>query len=105
LASSTSHTHPEDEAGGRFQKVNAATVIGSEPTPKYPILPAGPWSGTDPVSTEPPLGYSVNQMMPLEPSASPSVEGTGPTVAAPVSSFSVDALVGPLSTQSEKSDA
>jgi hypothetical protein len=101
-----SHTHADDEAGGRFQKVNAATVIGSTPLPKYPELPSGPWSGSDPVGQEPPLGYSVDAMPPLEyalaesPSAGASQDG--PAAAVPPIGGTV---AGPPSPQKGASDA
>jgi hypothetical protein len=44
-----------NEGGGRFKKENRVTGV-----PEYPKQPANsPWSG-DPVPTEPPLGYSID---------------------------------------------
>jgi hypothetical protein len=57
-----SHTHIDD-AGGRFAQVNAATIVGQAPVPKYPAARA---HQSDPLGAEPPLGFSVND---LEPSA------------------------------------
>jgi hypothetical protein len=57
----------DEEAQGRFQKVNATTVIGSTPI-QYPPLPASsPWHGRDPVPDEPALGYSVDALDPASP--------------------------------------
>src|SRR6516225_2400243 len=79
-----SHTHIDD-AGGRFAVVNAAKIVGQSPA----IAAAYPAAGvhqSDPVGTEPPLGFSVNN---LESSAAPpcssSVEATGDPVDAPSS--------------------
>jgi hypothetical protein len=69
---STFHQHgvtaADDESGGRFAKQEGARpqVIGTDPIPKYPQLPSGPWSGDDPVPDEPPLGYRIDEMIPLE---------------------------------------
>jgi hypothetical protein len=100
---STLHDHArasiDDEAGGRFAKVSPSTVIGSTPLPRYPQLPSGPWSGEDLVGTEPPLGFRVDDMVPLERAPVPPVaasEATGPTADAPVPSPCGDAPVGPL---------
>jgi hypothetical protein len=65
---STLHQHgvtaADDEAGGRFAKQEGAQpqVIGTDPIPKYPQLPSGPWSGDDPVGIEPLLGYRIDAM-------------------------------------------
>jgi hypothetical protein len=58
---------------GRFTQVNAAHVTGSTPIPQYPAAGA---HQSDPVPTEPPLGFSVND---LESSVAPPAEDTGPT--------------------------
>jgi hypothetical protein len=62
------HTHEDLDVGGRFAKQEGARpqVIGTDPIPKYPQLPSGPWSGDDPVPDEPPLGYRIDEMIPLE---------------------------------------
>jgi len=70
-------SHANDEAGGRFASVNAAAVVLSEPAVRYPAASA---HQRDPVPTEPPLGYCVDEMAPLEPSTVSSsfpVEDTG----------------------------
>jgi hypothetical protein len=57
-----------DDAGGRFAAVNETTIIGRDAPPSYPQLPSNsPWSGPDIVPPEPPLGYRVDEMTPLEP--------------------------------------
>jgi hypothetical protein len=56
----------DDTSGGRFGGVNKTVVVGADPIPRYPALPSGPWSGSDPVPDEPSLGYDINQ---LDPSA------------------------------------
>jgi hypothetical protein len=66
-----------DDAGGRWATVNAVSVVGAEPAVKYPAAAA---HQRDPVPTEPPLGYCVDEMAPLEPSTVSSsfpVEDTG----------------------------
>ena len=50
------HTHSEE--GGRFAKPQ--TIIGSDAVVQYPMA-APNWS-VDPVGTEPPLGFDVNQI-------------------------------------------
>jgi hypothetical protein len=90
-------SHANDEAGGRFAALGTPHVTGSSPIPNYPSAAA---HQRDPVGTEPPLGYAIDDMPPLEPStnnALPSpVEDTGgapssapPDVAAPPPSSSV----------------
>jgi hypothetical protein len=79
-----SHTHIDD-AGGRFAAVNAATIVGQTPAPKYPAASA---HQADPVGIEPPLGFSVND---LEPSAHPvAAEQTGDPADAPLSGCKTD---------------
>jgi hypothetical protein len=57
-----------DEFGGRFAAIGVPRVVGSTPNPsaQYPAAAA---HQRDPVPTEPPLGYSVDQVEPIEPSA------------------------------------
>jgi hypothetical protein len=66
----TFHQHAQsaanDEAGGRFATVGQVQVVGAGPVLKYP---AAGVHQADPVGTEPPLGYSVDDMPPHEPSA------------------------------------
>ena|SRR6516162_9598936 len=53
-------------SGGRFGALGTPTVTGATPIPNYSA--AGVHQG-DPVGTEPPLGYSVDQVEPIGPSA------------------------------------
>jgi hypothetical protein len=55
----------DDERGGRFAySGNTTTVTGASPV-SYPAQPAGsPWHH-DPIGTEPPLGYSVDEQEPV----------------------------------------
>jgi hypothetical protein len=73
----TMHQHAQAQAdelsGGRFGAMGRPNVIGSTALPKYPAASAAHQTALPP---EPPLGYSVDAM-PLETSASPSVEATG----------------------------
>jgi hypothetical protein len=48
-----------DTGGGRFASLGAPHVTGSAPVPKYPAAGA---HQADPVGTEPPLGFSINEM-------------------------------------------
>jgi hypothetical protein len=67
------HTH-DDLSGGRFAAIGAPTVVGRDAVIKYPAAAA---HQHDPVPDEPPVGYDVNEMPPLEPSMavnSPSIE-------------------------------
>ena len=50
------HTH--NDIGGRFSAVSNPTVIGTEPFPRYPQLPASsPWAGPDLVGDEPLMAF------------------------------------------------
>ena len=55
----------DDERGGRYATEGGKqTVIGSSPI-AYPQQPStSPWH-SDPIGTEPPLGYSVEEMEPV----------------------------------------
>jgi hypothetical protein len=55
------HTH--SEMGGRFSAVGAASVVGSKEFVSYPA--AAPHQ-RDPCGIEPPLGYRIDEMEPLE---------------------------------------
>jgi hypothetical protein len=81
-----------DEAGGRFAAVNAATVVGAEPAMKYPQLPSSsPWSGAQPEpGPEPPLGFE-----------NPAIEPSAVTLGAE----QTDAPAGATSAQDEPGDA
>jgi hypothetical protein len=83
------HTH--NDTGGRFSAVSNATVIGTEPFPRYPQLPASsPWAGPDLVGDEPPLSDN--------PAADdPSSEVALPREATPIAGRSQAAL--PLSAR------
>jgi hypothetical protein len=70
--------HNLDVAGGRYgAAMGAPRVIGSTAMPAQ--YPAASPHQSDPAGTEPPLGYDVNEMVPLEPSTSNpvGVEDTG----------------------------
>jgi hypothetical protein len=60
--------------------VNAATVTGATPIPKYPAAGA---HQSDPVGTEPPLGFSVDDLEPSTNQLPPpvAVEEPGPASA------------------------
>jgi hypothetical protein len=55
----------DDERGGRYATSGSKqTVIGASPI-AYPAQPAGsPWA-KEPIGTEPPLGYSVDEQDPV----------------------------------------
>jgi hypothetical protein len=73
-----------DEVGGRFASISPITVVGANPTLKYPAAAA---HQADPVPIEPPLGFSVDDM-PIEPSTvvTRAVEDTGGAAASAASS-------------------
>jgi hypothetical protein len=83
---------------GRFAAVagGAPHVVGSAPLPKYP---AAGGHQHDPVGTEPPLNFSVNDMPGSELSADPvtAAEQTGGAAAAPSSAPDVEHAAPPLS--------
>ncbi len=54
--------HADDAAGGRFKKEMATEVTG---VPQYPKLPATSPFAFDPVPPEEPLGFSVDDMVPV----------------------------------------
>jgi hypothetical protein len=68
-----------DDLGGRFAALGPSSVIGATPILSYPA--AAPHQ-RDPVGTEPPLGYAIDDMPPLESSAVPCVEETGASAGA-----------------------
>ena len=104
--SSTLHQHAiadADTPRGRFSAVAAATVIGSTPTPAT-AYPAASAHQRDPVPAEPSLGYAIDAMPDLEPSAlsSCSAEQPGPTsVDAPSPLAGQRTDVGPFSDQGD----
>src|SRR5215831_20291940 len=54
-----------DERGGRYaHSGNSTTVTGASPV-SYPAQPAGSPCHHDPLPTEPPLGYSVDEQEPV----------------------------------------
>jgi hypothetical protein len=107
------HTHLEDEGGGRFSAINSATVIGTTPIPQYPELPTNLPSHHDPVPDEPPLGYAVDEMVPLETTAvssscgeaTDSASADAPSAVLPVPVDAPRADAGPLSDKEEDDDA
>jgi hypothetical protein len=70
-----SHTH-DDIHQGRFGAIGAAVVVGAK-ADVASVYPAASAHQRDPVSAERPLGFRVDEMPPLEPSAVSSVEATG----------------------------
>src|SRR6516164_11862879 len=50
----------DDEAGGRFARVQPQSVIGSTPVPQYPQA-STPFQ-SDPCGLEPPLGYRIDDL-------------------------------------------
>jgi hypothetical protein len=108
----TMHGHAiasaDDEAGGRFARVNPTMVVGSTPGPSYPVLPASsPWHGPDPVGLEPPLGYRIDDLEHGGVASAPEAQA-GPASDAP-SPLKVEGDVprgvGPLSPTGEHDDA
>jgi hypothetical protein len=83
------------EARGRFTAHEQSRVIGSEPLPRYPQLPASsPWAGPDLVPTEPALGYAIDAQEPLGPPSSPVAQGnSGDPDAPPITASSSSGLV------------
>jgi hypothetical protein len=64
------------QSRGRFDQAEERPhLAGQEPLVRYPQA-SGPWQGPDPVGDEPPLGFSVDQVEPIETSAVPLVEVT-----------------------------
>ena len=52
-----------EEMGGRFKHLGSGTVVGASPSPIPRQPPNSPFAG-DPCGQEPPLGYSVDEMVP-----------------------------------------
>jgi hypothetical protein len=67
-----------EEPRGRFSGVNPPHVVGTALITKYPEQPENSPFHIDPVPSEPPLGYSIDN-----PSAAPLVEATPPSPASP----------------------
>jgi hypothetical protein len=88
---STYLAQTHSEMGGRFSSVGAQTVIGADPVANYPA--AAPHQ-RDPCGMEPPLGYRIDDMEPLEPCSSFSAQGNSgdpadaPSTSAPSGSMS-----------------
>jgi hypothetical protein len=77
----------ESKIPGRFEAIAAAHVVGSTPDPAQAYPAASAPFQADPVGTEPPLGFRIDEM-PIEPSAliPVGIEATGaPADAAPPS--------------------
>jgi hypothetical protein len=108
---STYLDHHHSELGGRFSSVETETVTG-RPSSQPPPLPASsPWAGPDMVPPEPPLGYAVDEMVPLDPPTVFPAVGTGsvsadaPSMVIPVPVDVPRAGAGPLSNKEEDDDA
>jgi hypothetical protein len=60
------HSVTDPSPGGRFAKALGEFTVGSTPTVDYPHIPSGPWSSSQPrPPDEEPLGFSVNDMIPV----------------------------------------
>jgi hypothetical protein len=68
----------EDIYGGRFATINTTTVVGTKPTVEYPAMPDGPWK-SEPIGTEAPLGYSVEDQEPVGETFEVAASQTGET--------------------------
>jgi hypothetical protein len=57
---STYHQYhlPDEEMGGRYQKLEPQSIVGGTPIPEYPA--GAPWTRED-AGLEPPLGWSVEE--------------------------------------------
>jgi hypothetical protein len=87
-----SHTH--SELGGRFAVTEHQIITGAV-SPSPPPLPTNsPWSGSDPVPDEPPLGYCIDAMSELENLT--GVLGTDDPAHAPSGGSSVEQPYGGL---------
>ena len=86
-----------DTAGGRFGATGAPTVTGATPVPSYP---AAGVHHSDPVGTEPPLGFSVDQVEPSMGTTRP-IEDTG-GAAAPSCPSGVEPAPPPSSEQTNE---
>jgi hypothetical protein len=99
--------HYRSELGGRFSALETEIVTG-RPSPQPPPLPASsPWAGEDPVGIEPPLGYAVDEMVPLDlPTVDPAARDTGGAADASSGSLCTDVehAALPLSHGKEKGD-
>jgi hypothetical protein len=51
-----------DEQGGRFARQSPVTVTGTDAVPIFPKLTSSSPFSSDPVPTEPALGFSVNEL-------------------------------------------
>jgi hypothetical protein len=88
----------DDETGGRFAARGKPMMVGSEQMVRYPQLPASsPWAGPDPVPVEPPTGYAIDEMVPLEPASLAQAPGGSPD--APSSASSMSERGGPPLSQ------
>jgi hypothetical protein len=76
---STYLDHHHSELGGRFGSIETETITGRPSPAPPPLPPSSPWSGQSPEpGIEPPLGYRIDEMVPLETPTVGSAVGTGP---------------------------
>jgi hypothetical protein len=76
---STFFDHTHNDTGGRYSAISNATVIGTDPIPRYPQLPASsPWAGPDLVGDEPPLSDNPALNPPSAELEPPAVLATPP---------------------------
>ena len=103
----TFHQHAQafaDELSqGRFAATGSPRVVGSTPNPSMQYPAASPPFQSDPVGTEPPLGYSVDAIPTDEPSADslPAVEET----CAPVGAAAAAEHIPPASARPDDAGA
>ena len=79
----TFHQHAQADADiprGRFSAIANAQVVGATAVPNYPAASA---HQADPCGTEPPLGYRIDELEPLE--LTTEAQATGDAVVAPSS--------------------
>ena len=86
-----------DTAGGRFGAIGHAQVVGAGPVAKYPAA-STPFQ-SDPVGTEPPLGFSVEDMP--DPTGVPAVTAPVEPGAPAADDAPPSALVPPLADDVE----
>jgi len=91
-----------DDAGGRWATVNAVSVVGADPAVRYPA--AAPHQ-RDPVPTEPPLGYSVDQVELIEPSTNNALPSPVEDTGAPVGAAAAAEHIPPASAQPDDAGA
>ena len=95
----------DSELPGRFGKVTQQNIVGATPGPIYPQLPEGAMGAIPWPEDRNPLGYAVDAMEPVDPTAhSPAVDCAAVTLSAATVSLAVGEPIVTAALQSKSPD-